>query len=58
MNFPLKPPVYGIKVDGKITSVGSQDMTEIEAMASGLVKDGRKVEIFDRTTGLSVKRLS
>ena len=58
MNLPPKLPVYGIKADGKITSIGSQDLKEIEAMALGLVAKGRKVEIFDRTTGRFIKRLS
>jgi len=59
MNFPPKPEnsVFGIRADGTVISIGFSSLREAEDAATGLVAQGRKVEIIDRLTGLILKAL-
>jgi hypothetical protein len=52
-NLPPKPAgaVFGIRADGKPKGMGTPSLAEAEAIASGLVAPGQKVEIFDMVTG-------
>lgn len=57
--LPPRPAnaVFGIRADGKRTSIGLPSLREAEDAAQGLVEQGRRVEIFDLVTGQVVKRL-
>lgn len=57
--LPPKPAdtVFGLRVDGKLTQPGWPNIEVAERMAIGLVQQGRTVEIVDRVTMQTVKRL-
>jgi len=48
---------FGIRVDGKASSVGLESLHEAELVAIGEVEQGRHVEIFDMATKKTLKRL-
>jgi hypothetical protein len=59
----VKPPVYGIRLNGKAMGPGYASNAVPDALdaakkhAGGLVGPGQVVEIFDMTTGKTIERL-
>jgi hypothetical protein len=58
--LPPRPAntVFGLEVDGERKSIGFNSIAEAEQAGAGLVAQGRKVMIFDKVTGETVKHLS